>query len=405
MATPQTLNLISDILKDKYEPALDNQLSVEPDPFLEKIRKTPLTNNIIKSAAPVGISGGFGFGDETANETPDAGPQMYEGFTVSAVDMYANIEISEKTIRLASSDQSAMINALQREIKGAYEAAKWNVARSLFGDGTGKLCTFATNVTNKNEITVNTVKFLKEGLIVDIYDGDDATAPVTNGSKRRIVSIDRVNKKVKFSGAANISTTDADTAGKPGFITVQNSYNKEIVGLGAIFDSGVTSLYGVTKTDAPWIAPEIIDANNDLTDKTLYEAVSVCADRKGSRINFIMMGDEAFSAYYDYMLESNVRIVKNVKYIGGSAGFSMVIGNSEIEIVKSSFVPEAEVWGVDTNTFKFENSGWKFADYNGSVFSLMEGKAVHRALLANYGNLLCDKPGGCFKIINADATA
>ena len=136
----QILTKLEAILKDKYQPALTNQINTEPSPFLEKIRKVNLTNNTIRCAAPIGINGGFGFGAEGVG-TPKAGAQRYAQFEIDAVDMYVDLQISNKTIALASSNASSMINALDGEIKGSYAAAKWNISRALFGDGSGKLAT------------------------------------------------------------------------------------------------------------------------------------------------------------------------------------------------------------------------------------------------------------------------
>ena len=112
----QLLTQIEGILKDKYQPAIANQINIEPSPFLEKIKKVPLTNNTIKFAAPFGINGGFGFGAEGI-ATPKSGAQKYVSFSVDAVDMYVDIKISNKTVELASSNAGAMINALDAEIK------------------------------------------------------------------------------------------------------------------------------------------------------------------------------------------------------------------------------------------------------------------------------------------------
>ena len=62
----QILTQVEAILKDKYQPALANQISTCPSPLLEKIKRVPLTNNTIKCASPIGINGGFGFGAEGA---------------------------------------------------------------------------------------------------------------------------------------------------------------------------------------------------------------------------------------------------------------------------------------------------------------------------------------------------
>ena len=201
----QILTKLEAILKDKYQPALTNQINTEPSPFLEKIRKVNLTNNTIRCAAPIGINGGFGFGAEGVG-TPKAGAQRYAQFEIDAVDMYVDLQISNKTIALASSNASSMINALDGEIKGSYAAAKWNISRALFGDGSGKLATVtAATASGANTVlTLDSVKRVVEGLRIDLYDvaaGGAVTAAAT-GAGKRILSVDRANKKIGITRPA-----------------------------------------------------------------------------------------------------------------------------------------------------------------------------------------------------------
>ncbi len=383
---------VEDILKNKYLPALKNQIGTEPSPFLEKVKKVPLCNNTIKGAAPIGLNGGFGFGYE-GSATPVSGGQLYEQFTLDAVDMYVDIRISDKTVKLASSNASSMINALNQEVKSSYETAKWNLGRALFGNGSGVLAKVTGSGEAVNTVTVDDTKLIREGLTVDFYK----TGETASYAKKRIISVDRANKTITFDGAA-VNVSD-------GFITVQNSYNREIVGLGAIFDDSITSLYGITKSNAPWIKPVVIDCKNDLNDIVLSTAVKDCYDYKNSVIDLIMMGDNAFKAYTQYMKENNVVIADKHKFVGGATGFSVLCGNTEAVIINERFVPSDEVWGVDTSAFKLESTDWAFASKDGGIFNLMPDTSVYRALLACYGNLMCENPGGCFKITNCSASA
>ena len=177
----QNLITFEKALKENYLPVWRNQLGVEPSALLGKIKKVPLTSNKIVASAPIGLSGGFGFGAE-GQATPEAGNVKFDRFETNAKDMYVNIAISAKAVRLTGSG-GAMANALDTEVKASYETAKWNVGRALFGNGTGKLA----NITALSEagltIKVDDTKFLKEGLIIDIY-ADGATAPQTNGKGR-----------------------------------------------------------------------------------------------------------------------------------------------------------------------------------------------------------------------------
>ena len=161
----QILTNIEGILKDKYQPALSNLINIEPSPFLEMIRKEPLQNNKVRMAAPIGLNGGFGFGAEGAS-TPASAEQRYLDFELNAVDMYVDMQISNKTVVLGSSNTGSMINALDAEIKGSYAAAKWNLGRALFGDGSGILCHFNPMDDAAAELTVDDTGKLMEGILV-----------------------------------------------------------------------------------------------------------------------------------------------------------------------------------------------------------------------------------------------
>lgn len=395
----QILTKLEAILKDKYQPALTNQINTEPSPFLEKIRKVNLTNNTIRCAAPIGINGGFGFGAEGVG-TPKAGAQRYAQFEIDAVDMYVDLQISNKTIALASSNAASMINALDGEIKGSYAAAKWNISRALFGDGSGKLATVtaATASGSNTVLTLDSVKRVVEGLRIDLYDvgtGGAVTAAAT-GAGKRILSVDRANKTITVEGSVTLT-------GTTGFITVQGSYNREITGLGAIFTGN--SIYGLSKSANPWLNPTVVDAGHDLTDLVLYRGIKEAKDYKGADIDLIMMGDAAFLAYQDYIHTNNVTVAEKHHFVGGAVGYKVLVGSNEVVIVNERFVPENEVWGVDTSAFYLEATPWSFMEKDGGIFVPMPDTSIFRALLASYGNLMCTNPGGTLRITNANAAA
>lgn len=392
----QMLTKIEAILKDKYQPALANQIGVEPSPFLEKIKKVDLRNNTIRCAAPIGIGGGFGFGAEGVG-TPKAGAQRYAAFEVSAVDMYVDLQISNKTVALASGNASSMIDALDGEIKGSYAAAKWNLSRALFGDGSGVLTTVsAVSAANgRSTLTVADIKNVIEGLRIDLYDVDEdgAATLAEGGSGARILSIDRAQKTVTVEGTMRLGEDS-------GFITVQGSYNRELCGLGAIFTG--ESIYGLSKSANPWLMPITVDANHEITDLVLYRGVKQAKDYKGTNIDLIMMGDDAFLAYQDYMRTNNVVVTDKHQFVGGAVGYKVLVGSNEVVIVNERFVPANEAWGVDTSTFYLEATPWSFMEKDGGIFVPMPDTSIFRALLASYGNLMCTNPGGVVRFTNAD---
>lgn len=386
----QTLLTFEKALKENYLPVWRNQLGVEPSALLSKIKKPTLKSDKIVATAPVGLSGGFGFGAE-GEATPASGNVLFERFETRAKDMYVNICISAKAVRLTGSG-GAMANALDTEVKAAYETAKWNTGRALFGNGTGVL-TNCGAVTAGNTLTVDDTSYLKEGLIVDIY-ATDGTEPQADGKCRRIKSVDRANNTVTLSGDAATLTE--------GFITVQNSYNREITGLGAIFDDAIESLYGVNKAANPYLYPVTLDGNTDISDSIITKALRTAKNDKNSNVDMLLCGDDAYDHYVEYLRTNNIRVEDMSHTIqGGFKAIKFIFGNKEVDIVNESFVPTSEMWGVDSSCLELHTQEWNFADLQGGgIFNLMENQSIYRALLANYGDLICTNPGGCVRIYN-----
>lgn len=274
-------------------------------------------------------------------------------------------------------------------MNSSYAFAKWNIGRALFGDGSGKLAT-VTAIKTGNILTLSSTKAVIEGLTVDIYESGDT--PIYTA--RRILMVDRVAGTITVDGDPLTAKT-----GMNGFITVQNSYGRELCGLGAIFGEGET-LYGLKKKDNSFINPIVIDAQGDFTDLTISRGVKQAYDYKNSRIDLVMMGDEAFAAYQTYMKENNVVVVDKHQFVGGAVGYKVLVGNREVVIVNERFVPDDEAWGVDTTAFTLESTGWDFASQDSGVFTLIPGTSYYRALLASYGNLICANPGGCVRFTN-----
>lgn len=388
----QNLSINSTLTKmtrENYLPLFDNQITTKPSAFMAKIKKQKLTSDSITAGAPIGLNGGFGFGAEGL-ATPAAAGQLYEKFNVRAKDAYVNLAISVKATKLATKGGS-LVDALHNEVTSAYAAAEWNMGRALFGDGTGKLTDFEAMSEASNTITVNDTRNLKEGLVIDVY-ADKGTSPVSNGKQRRIVSVDRAKKTVTIDG-------DPVNFGK-GFMTVQNSFGKEITGLNAIFDDSIETLYGVKKSENPVLYPTTVECSDDIYEAVITEALMTAEDDKNSEVDLLLCGKGAYMRYVQYLRENNFRVEDNTHTIeGGFKAIKFLINNRIADVVYEKFVPNDEIWGVSTKSFIYAHTAWDFAALDGAgAFNLMENSSVYRALLASYGELICSNPGGCVRI-------
>lgn len=395
----QDLITIESILKEEYLSFVNNNLNVTPSPFLEMIKKEPLTASTGRFGARTGIGGGFGMSAER-NPTPSAGAPLYNDFRYESKDGYVDVQISHKDIVLGQSNRSVLIDTVRDMMDASYEAAEWNVSRMLFGDGKGVLAQITAAVTTSSpKIKVDDVTKLMTGLVIDIYAPAASVGTAPSTAAVQIIAIDENAKEITLSANPTAALSSAASSSY-GFITVQGSYGREITGLSSVFDNTVTSIYGVNKAANPWVKPYSVSAGHDIDDTKLTDAVSYARDRRNTKIDLIMCSPSAYRAYEYYMKEgaSNYNIVDKRKFVGGSTGYEILCGEQLVTIVREKFVPDGKMWGVDSNQFTLRHTGWDFAAYKGDIFTLINGTSVYRALLANYMELICKMPGGCIEI-------
>ena len=232
-----------------------------------------------------------------------------------------------------------------------------------------------------------------EGLTCDIYESGGTLAK----AGVQIKAIDHSTKTVTFDATF--------TCGANAVIYAQNSKDREITGLGTIYDSAITSIYGLTKADNPWLKPltysyKVTASKTEEPDDALINKAIQDSERmRRGKIDLIMMGDTVYSDFLNYLKSSNTQYVTNNNYRNGFASIKIVYGNREVDVYNERFVPASKAWGVDTSQFELRQTGWDFMAYQGGgIFNLMEGKSVYRACLANYLELICKNPGTCIEI-------
>ena len=396
-------------LKKFYLEAWDNQIGTKASPFYAMIKKVPhVSGEEFITAAPAGLSGGVGFGaDEGEGNAPDPGAMQYKRFSVPIVNMYATVTIPDRAIQLSSNN--AFFDLLNKEIEGVHEAFAWNMGRSIHGYSNGKLASVTASITaDATNFKVDDTRNLKEGLIIDIYANGGASPK----ARRRITNIKRtpesgggylvyVNKAFTSAEAITVSGSSY------GFITLQNSYGREITGLKDILTENNT-IYGVDRSQNIFLNPIVHDMGDTavLTDDVIDKLLTKAQREKGAEINMLMFSDEAFSAYVRYLRSTNQRYEADFELNGGYKAIRYLSPTGrDIAVVKDEFVSANEVWGVNTDDFTFQKTEMTPVSKDGSMFERVAGSTSLQAVLACYGNLITSRPGGCIRITNAHHTA
>ena len=370
-------------LKSVYLDAISEQLDTSASPFMAAIEKT--SNHVwgkeVKMNVVHGFNGGVGAGNEDGS-LPRANANGYAELTATLKNLYGVIEISDKAVRASENNAGAFVNVLNTEMEGLINSSKFNLGRMLFGNGDGVV---ATVTSASGGIYVSSVSGLYEGMLIDFLQPDGT--PIEKGRARRIVSIDRGDRK--FSIAGETLTYEDIPFGT--LVTMQGSYGQEITGLSAIFDANIDTIYGLKKSENSFLNPYICEEAGDFTENTIQIALDSIEEASGSRPNFIICS-WGVRRTLQKILSATHRTLDTMELAGGYTAMSY----NGIPIVVDRFCPKYTMYLLNTEDFRLHQlCDWQWlADDDGRVLKQIPGKPVYTATLVKYAELICSRPIG-----------
>jgi len=388
------MNTAQAALKDVYLGVLTNQLNNETDPFLSIVTKSNANvygRNIVK-LVPYGINSGINASDET-DALPEAVGNKYLNFVTTLKNLYGSIEISDKAIRASSNDKGAFVNLLNAEMESLLASSKFNLARMLFGDGSGELFVYTTATSSTRTLKVNTTANVMEGMVLDVfYDGNiDTTMQGT-----RIVEINHQEKQIVLDRALSATMTTAN-AGKYKFY-IQNAKDQEITGLGAIFGTSET-LYGLNRAEYNFLNAYKRQPDSLYTfgEDLIQSVIDVVEFGSGNQIDLILADSVARGKLLSMMATNR----KNVD-VTNMAGGVLTMTYNGIPVIKNRFCEAGTMLFLNTKDFELHQlCDWEWlSNEDGSILKQKENYAVYQATLVKYADLICGKPSGQAKLSN-----
>ncbi len=351
------------VLKEDYAPVVYNQFK-RNKPLLEKLEASsefldaggryyyvPLNLAPSQSVGTVSEYGTVGAPKRTTSK----------GATYFSRIQYAILTFSQREIDSTRSAEDAWQNIRRMEIESVLENLRQNCNRQLYGDGTGKLATCATT-TGSTTINVDTTKYIKKDMLIDVIDTDDADA-----EEYADLTVLTVPSATTFT-TATTATTDSSH-----IIVRAGSNDNEWNGLeNIIADSG--SLGGVDPATAgyeEWAA--YVDNTStsvaNQTIQTLFDGV----EKKGGKVDLLMASYGVYRAMANY-LESQKRIQVEgaVKLQGGLSGLYW----NGVETFKDNDCPAKHLYAIDYDALKFAEitkGGWMTVGGGGGE----EGRILH----------------------------
>ncbi|MDR3318716.1 MAG: phage major capsid protein [Clostridiales bacterium] len=379
-----TLNSAENVLKTVYLDVLSNQLNTGVNPFYAQIKQSSddVFGKEVRMLAPYGVNGGISAGTEDG-DLPRPNGNKYAQFTATLKNLYGQIEITDKAIRASESSSGAFVNLLNAEMEGLLTASKLNLGRMLFGNGSGKIAVTTSVVSDLDHIKLKNkaeLRYFTVGQVIDCFKS--ATTYFTGA---RIQYIDYEGGYLYLDKNVTIAN-ECD-------IYIQDSKDKEITGLGAIFDTA-KPIYGLNRTQNTWLNPTaaaLPAEANDITDAEIQKAVDVMEERCGSSPDMILCSAGVRRNYQQYQLSFK----RNTDVMELAGGYKAISYNG-IPIVYDRFCPSGTMYLLNSKDFVLSQlCDWRWLETeNGKILRQSTGKAAYTATLVKYAELICRKPGG-----------
>ena len=257
-----------------------------------------------------------------------------------------------------------------------------------YGRGNGLLAT-VSGAQNSTVITVDTVMYIKPGMVVDSYAGT-----TRNGNSLTVNSVDRANNTITFDSALNAA--DAEQIVREETRVSAASDGKEMAGTTSIIDDGTvsTTFQGQSRTTYPILRGNLIAAgsvnlSNDLLQRAADE-VSIVGDGK---IDFLVCRHGQRRKYLDITVNDKRFLDDKL-----DRGYQYLYWNG-LKLYIDVDCPKGEIIGITQKYLeRFEVRGIHLADDDNSILKWNTTADVFIAYYRLYGNLGSLKPNALFRL-------
>lgn len=380
---PASLSTVSALLKEIYEPDIQDQLNNDLKAW-RRIEKTSegITNEMggkyVTFALKVGRNQGIGARNES-EALPTAGQQKFTTARVGAKYLYGSIQFTGQTLKLADTNKQAFASAVDQEITGIKNDVTKDLNFQFYGDGTGVRAKITAD--GVNTITVDNVQYLEVDMVIDIMD---VTLATTRAAARVITAINTATNVVTYSGAdASASVVATDVVVRTG------NANRELTGIGNIIkNSGI--LYNVDPAVTPqW--KSVVTANGGvnraLTEALMIKMTDDIATNGGGIPTVIFCNKGVRRAYFN-LLKTDRRYVNTQKFEGGFTGLAFTTDDGDIPVVSDVDAPPNKMKFVNEKEIKlYREADWSWMDEDGNKFQRVIGFDAYQATLFMYAEV------------------
>lgn len=324
--------------KTVFQKATDIALNLTT-PYRARVRKShDFTGSNQTGSVSLSLGGGRGSGPTL----PNSNERTVETSTLSKIETHGKYIMNRKTIIAGSDEKGSFVRSEKMAVKGVVESVNLNIERMCFG---ANALGIVSSVTDNGDGTYDLVITDATWIQANWLKGDYVNIESGNTDQFEVTSIVKSTKTVvvsRITGSQVPASTDE--------IFLQGSEGEELVSYADVFDSGVSSIHGITK-QVGWQGTRVNAASATISMDLLADLVIDIQQDTGRAASEV----HASVGQYKNLLASvqepqyYIGVAKHGEYKMSYKGLSLLspVANEELPVFINRFIHNTKVYVIN----------------------------------------------------------
>lgn len=307
-------------------------------PYRARVRKSmDFTGKNKTGSVSLSLGGGRGSG----STLPESNQRTVKESILSKIETYGKYIMDRPTLIAGSDDKGSFRRSDKLAVKGVVDSVNLNLERQCFGQDALGVIDGAPTGGGPYVCTISDATWIRANWVL----GDYVNVETGDTAQFEVTSIDASAKTVTLTLIAG-SQTPADTDE----IFLQNSEDNEMIGYADAFDSGVASLFNITKQPG-WESHLVDAASATISNDFLADAVIDVQTVTGKAPTEIHASPGQFKNLLATITDPQyyIGVAKSGEYKMSYKGLSLLspVSNEELPVFINRFIHDLEVYLIN----------------------------------------------------------